>query len=114
MGLGANDTASTGHYQLLASDDGVRTFAVVPGATIQVTDPAAVGATGGEVTATAEVEINEAGTNVTHEYARSATVADATATVRVAYPGEYQVGNRTIIVTDDDVLAGNQTTIPSA
>ena len=114
LGLGANDTAATGHYQLLASDSGVRTFAVVPGATIQVTDPAAVGATGGEVTATADVEIDEAGTNVTHEYARSATVADGTATIRVAHPGEYQVGNRTVTVTDDDVLAGNRTTIPSA
>lgn len=114
LGLGVNDTAATGRYRLLASDDGVRTFAVVPGATIRVTDPAAVGATGGAVTATTEVAVDEAGANVTHEYARSATVANGTATIRVAHPGEYRVGNTTVTVTDDDVVAGNRTTVPAA
>ena len=114
LGLGVNDTAATGRYQLLASDDGVRTFAVVPGATIRVTDPAAVGATGEAVTATTEVAVEESGANVTHEYAREATVANGTATIRVAHPGEYRVGNATVTVTDDDVVAGNRTTVPAA
>ncbi|MDB9252678.1 hypothetical protein [Halorubrum ezzemoulense] len=114
LGLGVNDTVATGRYQLLASDDGVRTFAVVPGATIRVTDPAAVGATGGAVTATTEVAVEESGANVTHEYAREATVANGTATIRVAHPGEYRVGNATVTVTDDDVVAGNRTTVPAA
>ena len=114
LGIGVNDTAATGHYQLLASDDGVRTFAVVPGATIRVTDPAAAGAIDGTVSATTDVAIDEAGTNVTYEYARTAAIANGTATIRVAHPGEYRVGNRTVTVTDDDVLAGNRTTVPSA
>ena len=114
LGLGVNDTAATGRYQLLASDDGVRTFAVVPGATIRVTDPAAMGATGGAVTATTEVAVEESGANVTHEYARSATITNGTATIRVAHPGEYRVGNGTVTVTDDDVFAGNRTTVPAA
>ncbi|OYR69613.1 hypothetical protein DJ79_02700 [Halorubrum ezzemoulense] len=114
LGLGVNDTAPTGRYQLLASDDGVRTFAVVPGATIRVTDPAAVGATGGAVTATTAVAVEEPEDNVTHEYVRTATITNGTATIRVAHPGEYWVGNATVTVTDDEVVAGNRTTVPAA
>ncbi|OYR67197.1 hypothetical protein [Halorubrum ezzemoulense] len=106
MGIGANDTDPTGHYQLLASDDGVRTFAVVPGATIQVSEPS-----GEEVTATTTVTVGDGSDGNSYEYARSATAADGTATIRVAYPGEYSVGNGTVTVTNADVLAGNQTTI---
>ena len=109
LGLGANDTAPTGHYQLLASDDGVRTFAVVPGATIAVSEPS-----GEAVTATTTLTIDGGSDDTTYEYARSATVANGTATIRVAHPGEYQVGNETVTVTDDDVLAGNQTTVTPA
>ncbi|GAA0547224.1 hypothetical protein ABNG02_06295 [Halorubrum ejinorense] len=109
LGLGANDTAATGHYQLLASDDGVRTFAVVPGATIQVSDPS-----GEQVTATTTVTVGADGDGATYEYARGAPVTNGTATIRVAHPGEYQVGNRTVTVTDSDVFAGNRTTIPPA
>ncbi|SFR34712.1 hypothetical protein [Halorubrum sodomense] len=105
LGLGVNGTAPTGHYQLLASDDGVRTFAVVPGATIQISAPS-----GEQVTATTMVTAGGA----TYEYARSATVVNGTATIRVAHPGEYQVGNRTVTVTNTDVFAGNQTTVPSS
>ena len=109
LGLGANDTAATGHYQLLASDDGVRTFAVVPGATIQVS-----GSNGEQVTATTTVAVGTDGDGATYEYARSAPVANGTATIRVAHPGEYQVGNRTVMVSDEDIFAGNRTTVPPA
>ncbi|TKX87192.1 hypothetical protein EXE43_04330 [Halorubrum sp. SS5] len=109
LGLGANGTTATGHYQLLASDDGVRTFAVVPGATIQVTAP-----NGEQVTATTTVTVDGDGAGATYEYARSATAVNGTATIRVAHSGEYQVGNRTVTVTNDDVLAGNRTTAPAA
>ena len=109
LGLGANETTATGHYQLLASDDGVRTFAVVPGATMEISAPSSE-----EVTATTTVTVDDGSDDMMYEYARSATVADGTATIRVAHPGEYQVGNRTVTVTDDDVLAGNRTTVPPA
>ena len=106
LGLGANGTNATGHYQLLASDDGVRTFAVVPGATIRVT-----GATGERVRATATVTIEEPADAPTYEYTRRATVENGTATVRVAHPGEYRVGNHTVTVTSEDVIVGNRTMI---
>ena len=109
LGLGVNDTAPTGHYQLLASDDGVQTFAVVPGATIQISAP-----NGEQLTATTTVTVGGDGAGATYEYARSTTVANGTAMIRVAHPGEYQVGNRTVTVTNSDVLAGNQTTVPAA
>lgn len=105
LGVGANGTATTGHYQLLAAEDGVRTFAVVPGATLRVSD------TNGErVAASTTVSI----ANETYEYTRNATKTEDTAVTRVAYPGEYTIGNRTVSVTDEDVLGGNQTTVSSA
>jgi dolichyl-diphosphooligosaccharide--protein glycosyltransferase len=105
LGVGANNTAATGHYQLLAADDGVRTFAVVPGATLRVS-----GTNGERVAASTPVELADE----TYEYTRNATVTEGTAVIRVAYPGEYTIGNRTVSVTDDDVFGGNQTTVSSA
>lgn len=102
LGVGTNGTVATGHYQLLASDDGVRTFAVVPGATIRVN-----GADGEQVAANTSVSL----ANTTYEYTRTATVREETATIRVAHPGEYRVGNQTVTVTSEDVLAGNRTTV---
>ncbi|GAB7008081.1 hypothetical protein [Halorubrum trueperi] len=99
LGLGANDTAPTGHYQLLAADDGVRTFAVVPGATVRVN-----GTDGERVSASTTVSIADE----TYEYTRNTTITNETATIRVAHPGEYTVGNQTVTVTDDDILMGNQ------
>ncbi|EMA71016.1 hypothetical protein [Halorubrum distributum] len=102
LGVGANDTDPVGRYQLIASENGVRTFALVPGATIRVMDVA-----GESVTATTTVTLD--GTD--YEYARTAAVTNGTATVRVAYPGSYRINNRTVTVTDDDVFGGNQTQV---
>jgi dolichyl-diphosphooligosaccharide--protein glycosyltransferase len=101
-GIGTNNTTATGHYQLLASADGVRTFAVVPGAIIEVT-----GSDGERVTATTTVQVG----NENHTYTRSAPVSNGTATVRVAHSGEYTVGNQIVTVTDKDVTRGNRTQI---
>jgi len=103
-GVGANQTSATGHYQLLETTDGVRTFAVVPGALIEVSDPADE-----QAAATTTVTIGDE----TYTYTRTASVADGTATIRVAHPGQYTIGNRTVSVTASDVLAGNQTQMPS-
>ncbi|WP_249269116.1 hypothetical protein [Halorubrum sp. Hd13] len=102
LGTGVNNTTATGHYQLLASVDGVRTFAIVPGAVIEISDP-----TGNRVTATTTVTLGDE----TQTYTRSAPVSNGTATIRVAHPGEYTVGNRTVSVTSTDVLDGNQTRV---
>ncbi|MDZ5811654.1 hypothetical protein U4E84_09900 [Halorubrum sp. AD140] len=104
-GVGANGTMSTGHYQLLETDDGVRTFAVVPGALIEVSNP-----DGEQATATTTVTVGDEN----HTYTRNGSVSDGTATIRVAHPGEYTVGDQTVSVTSEDVLEGNQTTVSAA
>lgn len=102
LGVGANDTATTGHYQLLAADEDVRTFAVVPGATLRVS-----GTNGERVAASTAVSFADE----SYKYTRNATVTEGTAVIRVAHPGEYTVSNRTVTVTDDDIFAGNQTNV---
>ncbi|TKX61467.1 hypothetical protein [Halorubrum sp. GN12_10-3_MGM] len=116
LGAGVNDTTATGHYQLLTSTEGIRTFAVVPGATISVPEPSSVGVENGTVTATTTVTVpNSSGevtaTGTTFEYVRHATVSNGTATIRVAHPGEYQVGTQSVTVSDDAVHNGNQTVV---
>lgn len=102
LGVGANETTSTGHYQLLEANDGVRTFAVVRGAVIEVSS------SGDEqVTATTSVTVGDEN----QTYTRTASASEGTATIRVAHPGEYTVGERTVSVTSEDVLEGNQTTV---
>jgi dolichyl-diphosphooligosaccharide--protein glycosyltransferase len=101
-GIGANDTTATGHYQLLTADNGVRAFVMVSGALVRVNGP-----NGDRVTATTSVSIADE----TYEYSRSATLTNGTATIRVAYPGEYTVGNQTVNVSKNAVRAGNQTVI---
>lgn len=105
LGVGANGTATTGHYQLLATDEGVRTFAVVPGATVRVS-----GVTGERVSATTSVSLADD----TFKYTRSGAVNDGTAVIRVAHPGEYGVGNQTVTVTNGDIFTGSQVTVSSA
>ena len=97
LGIGANNTSATAHYQLLVADDGVRTFAVVPGATIRVD-----GVSDGHMTAKTSVAV---GTEA-YEYSRTGAVEEGTAMIQVAHPGEYRIGNETIVVTDEDVLTG--------
>lgn len=98
-GVGVNDTTATGHYQLLAADGGVRTFAVVPGATLRV-----AGQNGEHVTASTSVSIREE----TAQYTRQAAVSEGVAVVRVAHPGEYTVGNHTVAVSEEAVMTGAQ------
>ncbi|MDB9235040.1 hypothetical protein [Halorubrum ezzemoulense] len=102
LGVGANGTNSVGRYQLLHTDNGVRTFALVAGASIQVTNPSTP-----SVTAATTVDLD----GINYEYSRTAAVVNGTATVRVAYPGTYQVGNSTVTITDRDILVGNQTAV---
>lgn len=93
---------TTGHFQLLYAGDGVRAFALVKGAEIRIDDVSAD-------KATAATEVRLAGQ--VFEYSRSATPnGNSTATVRVAYPGEYQVENRTVIVSDSAVENGETVT----
>ncbi|KOX96773.1 hypothetical protein [Halorubrum tropicale] len=116
LGVGVNDTTATGHYQLLTFTEGLRTFAVVPGATISVPEPSSVGVENGTVTATTTVTVpNSSGevtaTGTTFEYIRHAAVSNGTATIRVAHPGEYQVGTQSVTVTNDAVHNGNRTVV---
>jgi len=99
LGVGANNTTATGHYQLLTNRDGVRAFAVVPGARVRVS-----GTTGERVSASTMVSFADA----TYRYTRNATITEGSAVIRVAHPGEYTVGNETVTVTASDVLAGNR------
>lgn len=102
LGVGVNGTDSVGRYQLVHTDGDVRTFALVPGARIQVTSPSTT-----SVTATTTVNVRGVG----YEYSRTAAVVNRTATIRVAHPGPYHVGNRTVTISDRDILAGNQTAV---
>ncbi|TKX72826.1 hypothetical protein [Halorubrum sp. GN11GM_10-3_MGM] len=102
LGVGANGTNSVGRYQLIHSGSGVRTFALVSGARIQVTGSSTTSAT-----ATTTVSLR----GVDYEYHRTGAVVNGTATIRVAHPGTYHVGNRTVTISDRDILAGNQTSI---
>ena len=107
-GMGINETAATGHYQLLMADDGVRTFAVVPGARLRV-----AGENGERVTASTTVPI-DGGTNETEEtarYTRQATASDEIAVIRVAHPGEYVVGNQTVAVPEEAVQTNGQVNV---
>ncbi|WP_128906738.1 hypothetical protein [Halorubrum amylolyticum] len=101
-GVGVNDTVATGHYQLLTADEGVRTFALVPGATLRVT-----GQNGERVTASTPVSIGDE----TAQYAREGAVSEGVANVRVAHPGEYTIGNRTVTVSAEAVVTGSQVNV---
>lgn len=101
-GVGVGDTPATGHYQLLAAEDGVRTFAVVPGAQLRVS-----GQKGARMTASTSVSIG----NETAQYTRQATVSEGVAIIRVAHPGKYTVDNQTVIVSEEAVVRGAQTNV---
>lgn len=88
---------SLAHYQLVYSTEEIRAFAVVQGATIQV--PAENG-----TELSARTTVQTAGETFTYE--RTAVANGDAATIRVAYPGEYQVGDRTVQVSEDAVYDG--------
>lgn len=103
--FGAGEDA-VAHYQLLYSGENARAFVVVPGATITTTaDPG--------TNVTASTDVTTAGESFTYE--RTATAnEDGQVTIRVAYPGEYEVGSETVQVTDSDVLDGTQVPVDGA
>jgi len=92
--------ARTLHYRLLYVSDDARAFAVVEGAVIETSLDQS-----GAVTASTEVTVDD----VSFTYERTG-IADenGTASIRVAYPGEYDVGGETVTVSEKDVLDGNR------
>ena len=94
---------SEAHYQLLYAGEEVRAFAVVPGAQIRIE-----GAAGENVTVRTDV----AAAGESFEYERTATAnGNGVATVRVAYPGEYDLGGGTVAVNETAVHEGS--TVPA-
>lgn len=86
------------HYRLLQASDDVTTYAVVPGATIYVN-----GSTEFD-TAKTTVEID----GETASYERSFEPVDnRSVATTVAYPGEYEIGEEVITVTEADVVNGS-------
>jgi len=95
--FGAGDDA-VAHYQLLSADADIRAFVVVEGASITATaDP-------GE-TVSVSTQVSVAGESFTYER-RGTADEDGQVRIRVAYPGEYEVGAQTVQVTEQDVLDG--------
>ena len=94
---------SVAHYQLLYTAEDVRAFALVEGAVINTTaEP------GTNVTAGTDVTV----ANESFAYERTGTATDDGAVrIRVAYPGEYEVGDETITVTEREVYGGADVTV---
>ncbi|MFA9416375.1 MFS transporter [Natrinema sp. HArc-T2] len=102
-GAGDNGAGGLTHYQAIYIDDEVAAFAVVPGAMLKVPEES-----GANVTVATEVAVS--GKSITYE--QTATVGnDGRATVTVPYAGEYSIGNRTVTVSEDDVLNGTTVTL---
>ncbi|SDK11290.1 dolichyl-diphosphooligosaccharide--protein glycosyltransferase [Halovenus aranensis] len=95
--LGAGNE-SVAHYQLIHSTDDVRAFALVKGAVINAT------ASPGE-TVTARTNVTTEGESFTYERIETAA-ENGTLKIRVAYPGEYEVGETTVTVTEQDIYEG--------
>ncbi|MFC7071589.1 hypothetical protein ACFQJ7_16900 [Halovenus rubra] len=95
LGAGTNSPA---HYQLIHASSDIRVFALVEGAVINVT-------TDSGTTVTAKTNVSTAGRSFA--YSRTVTATDnGIAKIRVAYPGEYKIGNTTITVTEQDIYKG--------
>jgi dolichyl-diphosphooligosaccharide--protein glycosyltransferase len=103
LGVGFGDIEETaGRFQPVYVGEDVRAFTTVEGATISVG-----GASGTEVTAETTVAVN--GTETTYE--RSGVVENGAATIRVAHPGVYQIGEQTVAVSEEAVINGSQITV---
>lgn len=102
-GAGGNETDGVAHYQTLFVDDDVVAYAVVPGATLEVS-----GKSGEEVSLEMEVSVS----GESFMYVRQTVIGDnGQGTVTVPYGGEYSVGNKTVTVTEEDVLTGQAVTV---
>ena len=106
-GTGGGDDALA-HYRAIMLEEDVAAFAVVPGATIEIE---------GEPGAEIDVETTATVSGETIDYRRTATADEnGTATVTVAYPGEYDIGGEygggeddggeTVTVSESDVEEG--------
>ncbi len=87
--FGINDS-SVSHYRMVYARPGIRAFAIVDGAEMQIT-----GNDG--TTVTVQTSINNAVTGLESadqiQYRQTGTLEDGQTTLRVAYPGEYQIQN---------------------
>lgn len=91
------------HYRAILIENDVAAFAVVPGATIEVqVEP--------DEDVVAETTATVSGEPLSYERTTTAD-ENGTATVTVAYPGDYEVAGNTVTVTTDDV-EGGETVIP--
>ncbi|QCS42003.1 MFS transporter [Natrinema versiforme] len=98
-GTGGDDEDGLAHYQAILVSDDAAAFAVVPGATLEMS-----GEPGANVTVGTDVSVS--GESIAYE--RTASVGDnGQATVTVPYAGEYTAGDRTVTVTEADVLNGS-------
>lgn len=104
-GSAGNRTDGVGHYQALFADDDVAAFAVVPGATLNVS-----GEPGSSVPLETTVSVSEQ----SFTYERNVAVGDnGQGTVTVPYAGEYTVENQTVTVSENDVLNGRSVSVES-
>lgn len=86
------------HYRVLFADnDGRKAFAIVPGTVVSGS------ATGETVTVSGTMEFNDR----TQDVSTTVPVENGTYSVRIATPGAYTIGNQTVTVTEDDVLASS-------
>ncbi|MFA9517428.1 hypothetical protein ACERIT_09465 [Halopenitus sp. H-Gu1] len=104
LGSASGEVDGVGHYraQFVASDGSVVVFTPVPGATINGSAPADV-EPGDRLT----VETNVSIPGAEFTYTRYATVDDdGSFSVTVAQPGSYEIGDRTVSVSEADVREG--------
>ena len=86
------------HYQLLYAGDEKKAYAVVPGTMVNGT----VNETKTSVTVSGRMDVGSR-TMITQ---REIPTEDGSYTIRIATPGTYTIGNRTVEVTQEDVVAG--------
>ncbi|AEH36960.1 hypothetical protein [Halopiger xanaduensis] len=102
-GSAGNETDGVAHYQALFVDDDVAAFAVVPGATLDVS---------GEAGSSVPLETTVSVSDESITYERDVAIGDdGQGTVTVPYAGEYAVGNQTVTVSEDDVLNGQSVSV---
>ena len=100
-GSRSGDVSGLGHYRLIATsgNGSYKAFAVVLGAVIEGT---------AQPNATVTVRTGVSVDGTTFPYVRQATANSQGAySVRVAYPGTYRTGNRTVTVSESVVRNGS-------
>lgn len=95
-----NDTTlpDSGHFQALHLGDTASAYATVPGATITVNG------TNESITTTTAITLDD----TDYSYERTLTEASNTTTATtVAYPGDYDLLDQTVSITQEDVINGS-------